>query len=277
MNRIISLLILFVAMTAMAQNQKEIVIIHTNDSHSCILPMSPNLADTTKAGKGGFLRRITMLNEERKKDPELLYIDSGDFFQGSAYYTMFTGEVEIGLMNMMGLDAVTLGNHEWDSGMERLVENLRMANFPIVCSNYDFSGTELEKLVKPFTIVNKKGVKIGILAIGPKLEGLVDKKHYGDVKYLDPAESALKTATLLKEKEKCDLVICISHLGWGPDYDIAMIKQTKYIDLVLGGHTHTQFKEIRYVKDLDGKDVAVDQNGKSGINVSKMTLTLSEQ
>lgn len=143
MNRIICMLAFFIATAAMAQNEKKIVILHTNDTHSCILPMNPNLADTAKAGRGGFLRRITMLKEERKKDPDLLYIDSGDFFQGSAYYTMFKGDVEIGLMNMMGLDAVTLGNHEWDSGMERLVENLRMANFPVVCSNYDFSGTEL--------------------------------------------------------------------------------------------------------------------------------------
>lgn len=277
MNRIICMLAFFIATAAMAQNEKKIVILHTNDTHSCILPMNPNLADTAKAGRGGFLRRITMLKEERKKDPDLLYIDSGDFFQGSAYYTMFKGDVEIGLMNMMGLDAVTLGNHEWNSGMERLVENLRMANFPVVCSNYDFSGTELEKLVKPYAIVTKKGVRIGILAVGPKLEGLVDKKHYGSVKYLDPAESALKTATMLKEKEKCDLVLCISHLGWGPDYDIAMIKQTKYIDLVLGGHTHSMFKELKYVKDMDGRDVAVDQNGKSAIYVGKMTLTLSEQ
>lgn len=277
MNRIICMLMLFIATAAMAQNEKKIVILHTNDSHSCILPLNPNLSDKSKAGRGGFLRRITMLKEERKKDPDLLYIDSGDFFQGSAYYTMFKGDVEIGLMNMMGLDAVTLGNHEWDSGMERLIENLRMANFPVVCSNYDFSGTELEKLVKPYTIVTKKGVKIGILAVGPKLEGLVDKKHYGNVKYLNPAESALKTATILKEKEKCDLVLCISHLGWGEDYDIAMIKGSRYIDLVLGGHTHSQFKDLKYVKDIDGKDVAANQNGKSAIFVGKMTLTLTEQ
>lgn len=277
MNRIICMLMLFIATAAMAQNEKKIVILHTNDSHSCILPLNPNLADTAKAGRGGFLRRITMLKEERKKDPDLLYIDSGDFFQGSAYYTMFKGDVEIGLMNMMGLDAVTLGNHEWDSGMERLIENLRIANFPVVCSNYDFSGTELEKLVKPYAIVTKKGVKIGILAVGPKLEGLVDKKHYGEVKYLDPAEAALKTATILKEKEKCDLVLCISHLGWGENYDIAMIKGSRYIDLVLGGHTHSQFKDLKYVKDIDGRDVAVDQNGKSAIFVGKMTLTLTEQ
>lgn len=259
-----------------AQNDKYLTILHTNDTHSCILPMNPNLSDTTVAGRGGFLRRITMLKEEREKDPELLYIDSGDFCQGSSYYTMFRGDVEIGLMNKMGLDAITIGNHEWDFGIENLARLIRMANFPFVCSNYDFTGTALEGLVKPYVVLDRKGVKVGIFAVCPKLEGLVDVKNFSGVKYNDPSESALKTAVELKENEKCDVVICISHLGWGEDNDIAMIKETKYVDLVLGGHSHTKFKELRHAYDHDDRLVPVDQNGKSAIYVGKIIMNLLE-
>lgn len=273
-------LIIYIALalttiTATAQSENEaryITVLHTNDTHSCILPMNPNLADTTVAGRGGFAERITMLKAEREKDPELLYIDSGDFCQGSSYFTMFRGDVEIGLMNRMGLDATTIGNHEWDFGVENLARMVKMANFPFVCSNYDFSGTALDGLVKPYITLVRKGVKIGIFAVCPKLQGLVDVKNFKGVEYKDPIASALSTATLLKEQEKCDVVICISHLGWGEDSDIAMIKGTRYIDLVLGGHSHTRFRDLRYVKDLDGKSVPVDQNGKAAVHVGKMLL-----
>lgn len=255
--------------------QKELVILHTNDTHSCVMPYSANLADTLVADRGGFLRRVAMIKAEREKHPTLLYLDSGDFSQGSAYYTLFRGEVETGLMNLMGCDAATLGNHEWDSGMERLAELARKARFPLLCANYDFSGTPLDGLVKPYTIVTRDSLRIGIFALAPKLEGLVDVKNYQQTRYLDPVATALTTATLLKEQEHCDVVICISHLGWGKDGDIPMINGSRYIDLVLGGHTHTAFRDLRYVKDLDGRDVAVDQNGKGGTIVSRITLTAS--
>lgn len=273
-------LIIYIALalttvTAIAQNENDaryITVLHTNDTHSCILPMNPNLADTTVAGRGGFAERITLLKAEREKDPELLYIDSGDFCQGSSYFTMFRGDVEIGLMNRMGLDATTIGNHEWDFGLENLARMVKMANFPFVCSNYDFSGTALEGLVKPYITLTRKGVKIGIFAVCPELQGLVDVKNFQGVEYKDPTTVALSTATLLKEQEKCDVIICISHLGWGEDRDIAMIKGTRYIDLVLGGHSHTRFRELHYVNDLDGKSVPNDQNGKAAVHVGKMLL-----
>lgn len=270
------LLAFLLSLPLTAKKTKQLYILHSNDTHSCILPMNPNLADTLVAGRGGFLRRITALNEERKKHPDLLYIDSGDFFQGSSYYTMFRGDVEIGLMNQMHLDATTLGNHEWDFGVERLAENLRMANFPVVCSNYDVTGTALEGLVKPYAIIKRNGVKIGILAVGPKLEGLVDVKNFKGVVYSDPVKSALDTATFLKKKKKCDVIICISHLGWGRDGDIPLIEGSRYIDLVLGGHSHTYFRDLRYVTDLDGRQVPVDQNGKSAIYLGAITLTLEK-
>lgn len=273
---ILTAILLALSLSVNAKKKKELYILHTNDTHSCILPMNPNLADTTQADKGGFLRRITMLNEERKKHPDLLYLDSGDFFQGSPYYTMFRGDVEISLMNRMHLDATTLGNHEWDFGVERLAENLRMANFPVVCSNYDFTGTALEGLVKPYLVLKRNGVKVGIFAVGPKLAGLVDTKNFKGVEYHDPIESAEKVTTLLKKEKKCDVIICISHLGWSRDGDIALIKGSRYIDLVLGGHSHSNLKQLEYVKDLDGRDVPVDQNGKSAMAVGAITLSLEK-
>ena len=267
----------FSPLTVSAKKHKQLVILHTNDTHSTILPLRANLPDTMKADRGGFLRRIAMLKEERQKHPDLLYFDSGDFCQGSAYFTMFKGDVEIGLMNQMGIDASTIGNHEFDFGLDNMARIFRMANFPILCANYDFTGTVCEGLVKPWIIIKRNGVKIGVFALAPKMEGLVSAKNCPGVKYLDPARVALETATMLKQQKKCDMVICISHLGWnsnrGED-DPYMIRGSRNIDLVLGGHTHTYFEHLEYETDLDGKPVPVDQNGKHALFVGKMLVSL---
>ena len=254
---IIVALLLTLPLGMQAKKHKQLLILHTNDTHSCIMPLSETLADTLVAGRGGFLRRIAMLKEERQKNPDLLYFDSGDFCQGSPYYTLFKGDVEIGLMNQMGIDASTIGNHEFDFGLDNMARLFRMANFPIVCSNYDFTGTVLEGLVKPYTIIMRNGVKIGVFALDPEMEGLVSAQNYGGVKYLDPATCANKMVELLKKQKKCDLVICISHLGWDDtpqeeraragraECDNSAIAKTRGIDLVLGGHSHTYFQELR--------------------------------
>lgn len=274
---IIIMVALLMSVTAVAKKQKQLVILHTNDTHSTILPVNSQLPDTMKAGRGGFLRRIAMLKEERAKEPDLLLFDSGDFSQGSAYYTMFKGDVEVGLMNQMGYDAVTIGNHEFDFGMENMARLFRMANFPIVCTNYDFTGTPCEGLVKPWIVLKRKGVKIGVFALAPKMEGLVSTKNCLGVKFLDPVEVALETATMLKKQKKCDVVVCISHLGWQsnrePD-DLTVIPRSRYIDVVLGGHTHTYMQQLEYVNDLDGRPVPVDQNGKHAVFVGKLLLNL---
>ena len=267
----------FLPLTASAKNHKQLVILHTNDTHSQIYPINVQLPDTMRAGRGGFLRRIAMLKEERKKNPDLLYFDSGDFFQGSAYFTLFKGDVEVGLMNQMGIDASTIGNHEFDFGLENMARVFRQATFPILCANYDFTGTPVEGLVKPYTIIKRNGVKIGVFGLSPKMKGLVSDKNCVGVKYLDPARVALETATMLKEKEKCDMVICISHLGWnsnrGED-DQYMIRDSRNIDLVLGGHTHTYFQQLEYEQNMDGKPVAVDQNGKAAVFVGRLVVDL---
>ena len=279
-NKLLLLTIFFAAMTiSVAAKTKQILILHTNDTHSCVMPLKPTLKDTLVAGRGGFLRRLEMIRQERKANPGLLLLDSGDFSQGSPYYSMFMGDVEIGLMNRMGYDAATIGNHEFDYGLENMARIFKMASFPIVCANYDFSGTCLENIVKPYTIIKRDGLKIGVFGIAPQLEGLVSLKNCAGVKYLDPIKKAQEMADLLKNKEKCDLVICLSHLGWGfgGESDKAMMSKTRNIDIVLGGHSHTHFKEMQFVKNLDGKEIGNDQNGKSGIFVGRILIDLKKK
>ena len=255
---------------------KQLVVLHTNDTHSCVMPINPNLADTAMANRGGYLRRVAMVKQERKANPDLLLFDSGDFSQGSPYYSLFKGDVEVGLMNEMKYDAATIGNHEFDFGIDNMVRIFRMAKFPIVCSNYDFTGTELASIVKPYVVLKRKGLKIGVFGLGPELAGLVTEANYGPIKYLDPIAKAKEMTEILKKKEKCDVIICISHLGWKIDGidDSEVAPATRDIDLILGGHSHTYFKQLEYLNNLDGKPVPVDQNGKSAIWVGKMTLDI---
>ena len=277
--RKILFLLLFVALNAFAQ--KDIVVLHSNDCHSQIFPFSKNLADKKKANLGGFTRRVAYVKQQRKLNPNLLLFDCGDFSQGSPYYSMFKGDVEIGLMNIMGYDAATIGNHEFDFGLDNMARIFKKANFPILCSNYDLTGTPLENIVKPYLILKRKGIRIGVFALDPKLEGLVFTKNYEPIKYLDPVACANKWAKFLKVDKKCDMVILISHLGWdepstGMD-DRTVIAQSRYIDLVLGGHSHSYFKKLEYQKNLDGKMVPVDQNGKNAVWVGKITVTLDKK
>lgn len=280
MKRILTILTIVVAVTLTAAAKgRQLLILHTNDTHSCVLPLNPNLADTMLAGRGGFLRRAAMIDQMRKEDKDLLLLDSGDFSQGSPYYTMFKGDVETELMNIMGYDAATIGNHEFDFGLENMARIFRKAKFPIVCANYDFTGTVVEGLVKPYVIIKRKGVRIGIFGLSPKLDGLVMASTCAGVRYSDPIKTANAVADKLKNEEKCDVVICLSHLGWDEAglNDMEMMAKTRNIDLVLGGHSHSYFKTLNHVRNLDGKDVPNDQNGKHGIFVGKITLSLEKR
>ncbi len=278
MKKILILSLLIIAVAAQAR-EKKLLILHTNDTHSCVMPLKATLADTALADRGGYIRRVAMLKEERKANPDLLLFDSGDFSQGSPYYSMFKGDVEVGLMNMMRYDAATIGNHEFDFGLENMARLFRMANFPIVCANYDFSGTCVEGLVKPYTIIKRKGIKIGVFGLAPKMKGLVSDKNCVGVKFLDPIKCANEMVDVLKNKEKCDIIICLSHLGWGADdaEDQQMMAQTRGIDIVLGGHSHTFFKELKYVKNLDGINIPNDQNGKSGIFIGRIVVDMKKK
>ena len=276
---LIIVIALLSALTATAKKQKQLVILHTNDTHSCIMPLNENLDNKDLAGRGGFLRRVNMVKEQRQLHPNLLLIDSGDFSQGSGYYTLFKGEVEVGLMNLMGYDAATIGNHEFDFGLDNMAKLFRQANFPIICSNYDCKGTVLEELVKPYVILNREGMKIGLFALAPKMKGLVFDGNCEGITYLDPAETAQKYIDLLRKEEKCDFVICISHLGWEiTEYtDERFVSLTEGCDLVLGGHTHTYMPALEYTPNKNGKLIPVDQNGKHGIWIGKMTVDLKKK
>ena len=276
---ILMIALLLATMSASAKGPKKITVLHTSDTHSCILPLNKNLADTMLADRGGFLRRIAMLKQERRKDPGLLLFDCGDFSQGSSYYTMFKGDVEVELMNRMHYDAVTIGNHEFDFGLDNMIRLFKMAEFPVVCSNYDFADTELKDIVKPYLVLKRQGVRIGVFALCPPLEGLVSRKNYGPLKFLDPVEVTDRMVDVLRNREKCDVVICLSHLGWEvSDYpDNELIKRTSGIDLILGGHSHTYLETLGYETDKTGRQVPVDHEGKHAVFVGKILLTLEKK
>ena len=256
-----------------AQELKELYIFHTNDTHSCIEPIEAHYPDTAQANKAGFVRRVTFLKEMRKQHPDMLLFDSGDFSQGSPYYNMFKGDVEIRLMNEMGYDAGTIGNHEFDYGLDNMARLFQIAKFPIVCANYSVEGTVLEGIVKPYVILHRNGLKIGVFGLGPKMEGLVQQKNYEGLVYNDPVKCANEVADLLKNKKHCDVVICLSHLGWkGTDSDEVLIPATRNIDVVLGGHSHSYFEAPVYYKNLDGVEVPLQQMGKNARFVGRMVL-----
>ena len=256
---------------------KQLIILQTSDTHSRIEPISPEAADDY-AGMGGAVRRSSFIKEIRSKHPDVLLFDCGDISQGTPYYNLFQGEVEIKMMNLMKYDAMTIGNHEFDFGLDNLARLLRKAEFPVVCANYDFSGTPVAGLVKPYVILHRNGLKIGVFGVSPRLEGLVAADNYRGVGYTDPVEAARSTARLLKRQKHCDVIVCLSHLGWAQmpaDVDdSAMIAGSKYIDLVLGGHSHSYFERLEYVSDADGRRVPVDQNGKHGVFVGKVEMTI---
>lgn len=275
---LISLWVCLLVVTAAAQSTKEIYLFHTNDMHSRIEPFPENYQDTLLAGKAGMVRRATFISQQREIHPDLLLFDCGDFSQGTPYYNIYKGEVEISMMNEMRYDAGTIGNHEFDFSLENMARLFRLAEFPIVCANYDVTGTVLEGLVKEYVVLHRDGIKIGVFGLGAQLEGLVAKASYGDVKFEDPVSEAQRIADLLKMQEKCDLVICLSHLGWkGEPYsDVELIENTCNIDVVLGGHSHSYFEKPEYYKNLDGVEVPLQQMGKHAAFIGKMVLTLQK-
>ena len=272
--------LLFCLMTAnvLFAQGKEILLLHTNDMHSRIEPFADNHADKNVAGKAGMLRRANFIAQQRKEHKNVLLLDCGDFCQGTPYYNMFKGEVEVQMMNAMKYDAATIGNHEFDFGLDNMARLFKMANFPIVCSNYDVKGTKLEGLVKDYIVLERDGVRIGIFGLSPKMLGLVPKEKFENVKMKDPVKEAQRVTDVLRNEEKCDMVVCLSHLGWksSGDNDVKLIQNTRGIDIVCGGHSHTYFEKPETLKNLDGKDVYVSQMGKHGAYVGYMNINLEK-
>lgn len=268
----LSLAIVALLLSACQPQIDHLTILHTNDTHSQILPNGKGL--------GGYARRMGVIKEERAKDPNLLLLDAGDFSQGTPYFNFFHGRVEIDALNRMGYDAGTLGNHEFDNGLDTLAMILKMAKHPIVCANYDVTGTPLEGLVKPYTIIRRAGVKIGIFGIGVYPFTTIAEKNFGTIQYLEPYPIAQQMADTLRA-QGCDVVICLSHQGTfaitpGDYNDADMCEATHGIDVIIGGHTHKIFTDERRVNN-EGKEVLLAQAGKSGIMLGKITLALEQE
>ncbi len=254
--------------------KEELMILHTNDVHSRLEPF-PN--DGGKyAGLGGVLAREKLISSFRKKHKNVLLLDAGDMFQGTPYFNFFKGETEFKIMSALGYDAATLGNHDFDLGIEGLVKQLHHANFPIVNCNYDFGNTLLENKIPPYCIVEKNNLRIGILGIGIELNGLVLENNIQGILYLNPIENANKIAAHLKINKKCDYVVCLSHLGF--EYkdnkisDKILAKESENIDLILGGHTHTFLKEPIEIINKKNKPVLINQVGWAGINLGSINI-----
>ncbi|WP_339625862.1 metallophosphatase [uncultured Winogradskyella sp.] len=253
---------------------KKITILHTNDVHSHIDPFGPD--DGRNANKGGVARRATLVESIRKENPNTLLLDAGDIFQGTPYFNYYGGELEFKLMSMLKYDLATIGNHDFDNSINGLYAQLPNANFDFVSANYDFSNTVMDTHVKPYKIFIKNGIKIGVFGLGIQLDGLVDKKMYKETVYNDPIEVAQDMSRILKEEQLCDLVICLSHIGYfyknSPDRvcDLSLAKATKDIDLIIGGHTHTFLPKPTIEKNSIGKNVLVNQVGAYGLYLGKV-------
>ncbi|MDD2247049.1 MAG: metallophosphoesterase [Proteiniphilum sp.] len=253
--------------------QKSIVILHTNDTHSRIEPLPES--DRTAPGKGGVERRASFVEQVRKENNNVLLLDAGDFLQGTPYFNLFKGQVEIGAMNLMKYDAVTLGNHEFDYGLEILEKVVRAASFPVVSSNYDFSQTSLAGLIKPYIILKKDGLRIGIIGINIQPRGLIASDNFKGMKYMDPFKTAGELAEKLRKHNKCDMIICLSHLGYGADIKLA--ESSHYIDLIIGGHSHTYMKEPNIRKNNDNKDVMIFQTNGRGVFVGRVDILFKKR
>jgi 5'-nucleotidase len=250
----------------------KITILHTNDVHSHIDPFPDN--DPKYPGLGGAARRASLISTIRNQEEHVLLLDAGDVFQGTPYFNIYEGEIDFKLMSLMQYDVATIGNHDFDNGIDGLNNMLPHAKFSFVNANYDFTNTILKGKIKPYTIIIKDNVKIGVFGIGVELDGLVDKRLYKETKYNDPVATATKIVEKLKKEDKCDLIICLSHLGYkyksDKISDLKLAAQTKNIDLIIGGHTHTFLYKPTAIRNLSNKETLITQVGWAGINLGRL-------
>ena len=251
-----------------------LTILHTNDVHSRLDPFP--MDGSRNAGKGGVARRATLIRSIRQEQKNVLFFDAGDIFQGTPYFNLYKGEPEILAMNRLGYDAGTIGNHDFDGGIDNMVTQFGKASFPLLIANYDFKNTVMDGKTLPYKIFDKDGIKIGVFGLGIKPEGLIPKDAYKETKYLDPVELGNDTAATLRNEKKCDYVVCLSHLGFkydGPTVsDNVLAAQTRNIDLIIGGHTHTFLDAPVVINNLDTQPVWINQVGFAGINLGRIDL-----
>ncbi|WP_127846378.1 bifunctional metallophosphatase/5'-nucleotidase [Psychroflexus aestuariivivens] len=259
--------------------KKHLTILHTNDVHSHIDSFPKN--HTKYPNQGGAARRFSYIKQVVNENPNTLVLDAGDAFQGTPYFNFYGGELEYKIMSKLGYHASTIGNHEFDNGIDNIAAQLEHAKFDLLNANYDLKNTSLESLVKPHQIYEVDGLKIGVLGLGIELEGLVSKDLYKETKYLNPVDIAIEESRILKDELACDLVICLSHLGY--EYksdkidDLKLAKQTKNIDLIIGGHTHTFLDKPSVVNNSEDKKVLVNQVGWAGINLGRIDFYFDEK
>ena len=257
---------------------KRITILHTNDIHSHIDSFPNN--HSRYPGMGGMRRVASLVKKIRIKEKNVILIDAGDVFQGTPYFNKFKGSLELKIMSSMGYIASTMGNHDFDNGINGFKEVLHHANFPFICSNYEFFDSEMIKKTRKYLVREIDGIKIGFFGLGIELEGLVGKEYYGETKYLDPLSTSNYWSNYLKNKEKCDLVICISHLGYkyksDKISDLKLARLSKNIDIIIGGHTHTFLEKAKVIKNIENKNVIVNQAGWGALALGRIDLELSK-
>ena len=255
--------------------RRRLTVLHTNDWHSRVDPFPDD--GGRNANQGGAVRRAALIDRIRAVEEHVLLLDSGDIFQGTPYFNFFLGEVEMKLMSQMGYDAATIGNHDFDGGMQNLSDQLRHASFPLLSANYDFTGTPLAGRTEIYRVFERGGIRVGVFGLGIELDGLVPAKLYGATTYQDPVLRGNDTARHLRETEGCDLVICLSHLGFrygnGKVSDVSLAAASRNIDLILGGHTHTFLDQPVTVTDLDGRPTLINQVGFGGLRLGRLDIT----
>ena len=269
---ILPYVLVLLSFTITVNAQKKLVILHTNDTHSRIEALPST--DAKYPNTAGVVARKAFIDKVRKNNKDVLLFDVGDFVQGTPYFNLYHGRVEAGAMNLMKYDAGTIGNHEFDYGVDTLKMIIEKLNFPIVSCNYDFSNTVLKDLVKPYVILNKYGLKIGVIGIGADPEGLIQKNRYTGMIFKPVIETVNHYAQILKQEEKCDIVICLSHTGYSSD--IVLAEKSTDIDLILGGHSHTYMEQPEFKKNLNGTEVMIFQVGKSGSFVGEINVELEK-
>jgi 5'-nucleotidase len=260
------------AIRSITPKTKTLTILHTNDFHSRIDPFPPNSG--RNALQGGVARKSTLIQQIREKEENILLFDSGDVFQGTPYFNFFAGQLEMQIMALLKYDALTIGNHDFDGGIDNLAKQLEQVGFPVLCGNYNFANTPMEGKTKPYHVFKKDGLRIGVFGLGIELKGLVPKELYTHTVYENPIEKANEYATLLRVDEKCHLVVCLSHLGYQYQddkiSDVTLAAATENIDVILGGHTHTFLPAPTKVKNIAGKTVYINQAGWGGIILGRL-------
>lgn len=278
MKQLITIISLLFSLSLTAQNENKLVILHTNDTHSQIEAFGAQAGENK--GKAGLARRATLIKEIRKQHRNVLLLDAGDFIQGTPYFNMFRGELEVKAMNELGYDIATLGNHEFDNGIEFLSNMLQHAKFDIVSANYDVSNTPLKEIIKPYVIKNINGIKVGVIGLNIRPNGLISDKNFEGVRFLSPIDVVNRYAKILKEEKKVDLVIALSHIGYQNDSEFCDKKVaagSRNVDVIVGGHSHTFLPKPIEVKNLDGQTVLITQSGSKGMNLGKLVFEISNK